>query len=201
MGNFFHPTAVVHPDAQIGHDNYIGPYTVIASGVRIGNGNRIESHVSIGTAAEKHGYFLSEGKVEIGSFNILREFVTVNAGAEKNTSISDRCILLRGSHLGHGVEVEQNCTISCNVLVGGESFIGKYSNLGLGSILHQFSTVPPWSFLGMGAVLTKTAKMKPGQIWVGSPARFLKMNDVGLQRNNVSDDELKQATLDFENRK
>jgi UDP-3-O-[3-hydroxymyristoyl] glucosamine N-acyltransferase len=43
-----HPTAVIHPSAQIGKDVQIGPYAVLDQGVVIGDRTRILAHVSIG---------------------------------------------------------------------------------------------------------------------------------------------------------
>lgn len=43
-----HPSAVIDPNARIGDGAYIGPFAVIAAGVRIGPNVRIASHVSIG---------------------------------------------------------------------------------------------------------------------------------------------------------
>lgn len=43
-----HPTAVIHPTAQLGKDVQIGPYAVIDKGVIIGDGTRIMAHVCIG---------------------------------------------------------------------------------------------------------------------------------------------------------
>lgn len=44
-----HPTAVIHPSAQIGSDVSIGPYAVIDKGAQIGDGTIIGPHVSIGS--------------------------------------------------------------------------------------------------------------------------------------------------------
>lgn len=44
-----HPTAVIHPTAQIGQNVTIGPYAAIDQGVVIGAGTYIGPHVSIGS--------------------------------------------------------------------------------------------------------------------------------------------------------
>lgn len=46
-----HPTAVIHPSAQIGKGVQIGPYAVIDQEAIIGDGTRIMAHVSIGSGA------------------------------------------------------------------------------------------------------------------------------------------------------
>lgn len=43
-----HPTAIIHPTAQIAADVAIGPYAVIDKNVSIGSGTKISAHVFIG---------------------------------------------------------------------------------------------------------------------------------------------------------
>ena len=42
-----HPTAIVHPKAQIEDDVAIGPYSVIGEHVRIRRGTQLMSHVNV----------------------------------------------------------------------------------------------------------------------------------------------------------
>ena len=42
-----HPTAVIHPEAELAEDVRVGPYSVIGPGVRIDGGTEIASHVVI----------------------------------------------------------------------------------------------------------------------------------------------------------
>lgn len=181
-GNYIHPTAIIS-GAVLGTNNYIGPYCVIGAGVKIGDKNRFEAHCSIGMPAEKHGYFeQGAAEVHIGDDNIFREFVTVNGGTGKLTSIRHDCVFLKGSHVGHDSVVEDDVTVSCNVLIGGESYVMIGANLGLGAILHQRTLIGSYAMIGMGAVVTKRKEVKPGEMWVGNPAKFLKVNKVGISR-------------------
>ena len=187
--NIVHQTAVIGDRVEIGRGNYIGPYCVIYDDVVIGDNNRFENHVSVGSPAEKRGFFgPSDGcGVVIGNGNILREFVTVNAGTRRKTRMGDSCIMLRGSHLSHDTVIEDGANISCVAMIGGESYVMTGANLGLGAILHQFSVVGSYAMIGMGAVCTKTLGIVPGGVFVGNPAKLLKTNTIGLERNNVTD--------------
>lgn len=194
MTNIIHSTAQIDPDVELGEGNYIGPFCHIYSNVKIGNGNHFEGYASIGSPAEKHGFFRTkpEQNTIIGNNNIIREFVTINSGSRRSSIMGNNCLMLRGSHLSHDTILEDNVTISCSVMIGGESHIMTGCNLGLGSLLHQFSVMGSYSMLGMGAVVTKTLELEPGCIFVGNPAKFLKQNNVGLSRNNITP-ELLQA--------
>jgi len=176
--NNIHPTAIIGKDVVLGKGNKIGAYCVITGKTEIGNNNTFESFCVIGSEPEHKAYFGKPNKgVCIGDDNIIREYVTINAGCERTTQLTNNCIMLRGSHLGHDAIVESNVTISCNVLVGGHSVIGQFSNLGLGAILHQFSKIGCYSMIGMGTIVTKKSNIQCFGTYVGNPAKYIKEND------------------------
>lgn len=190
--NYIHPKAIVHPSAVLGQDNFIGPFCLIGPQVVMGNHNRFEAYVSVGQPAEHRDHFEKFGKVDIGSHNVVREFCTINGGTPTKTVMGERCVMLRGSHLSHDSLLEDDVMVSCNVLIGGDSYVMKGANLGLGAILHQYSVIGSYSMLGMGTIVTKSSVIEPGNIYVGNPAKFLKMNDVGLSRAGMKGEALLQ---------
>lgn len=189
--NFIHPTSIIEEGCKIGKNNYIGPFCYIKSNTIIGNNNRIEGYCSIATPAEHKNYFNSQsGFVVIGNNNVIREFVTINAGTIRKTVIGDNNIFLRTSHIGHDSIIEDRVTLSCDSLIGGHSYIMEGCNFGLGAICHQYSIIGAYSMLGMGSVVTKKSNILCGEIHIGIPAKFLKKNEIGLSRNNISEDKL-----------
>lgn len=181
--NEIHPTAIIGEDVILGKGNKIGAYCIITGNTNIGNNNTIESFSVIGSEPEHKAYFGKPNKgVIIGDGNVIREYVTINAGCERPTILEDNCVMLRGSHLGHDVLVSSNCTISCNVLVGGHSVIGLNANLGLGAILHQFSEIGAYAMVGMGTIVTKKSKIQCFGTYVGNPAKYIKENDYQKQK-------------------
>jgi len=191
--NFIHKTAIVEPGVILGKKNYIGPYCIIRAGTKIGNNNRFEAYCSIGTAPEHRDFFNQRGKgVIIGSDCVFREYVTINSGTKVETAIGDRVVMLRNSHIGHDSQVEDFCNLSCNVLIGGHSYLMEGCNFGLAAMCHQHAIIGAYSMIGMGSVVTKDAQIEPGQIYVGQPAKFLKQNHIGLQRGGVTPEELSE---------
>jgi UDP-N-acetylglucosamine acyltransferase len=202
MNNTIHLTAIIEPSVELGSNNYIGPYCYITGNTVIGNNNRFEAHCSIGTPAEHRDYFEStEGKVIIGNNNIFREYVTVNAGTRDVTTLCNNVVMLRGSHIGHDSFVDDKVNISCNVLVGGHSYLMEGCNFGLGSICHQFSVIGAYAMIGMGAVITKSSTILPGKVYVGSPAKPIKDNVIGLQRSNIDSDKLSKFKREYQKHK
>lgn len=198
--NIIHPTAIIENGVEIGEGNYIGPYCYIKDGTIILDNNRFEAFVTVGTPAEHRDYMKGESScgVTIGNNNIFREHVTINKGTHRDTQIDNNVTMLRGSHLGHDVIVEDKVTLSCNVLIGGESYIMEGVNMGLGSICHQYSVLGQNSMVGMGGIVTKSSRIEPGNIYVGNPVKFLKKNDIGLQRAGITEEQLKTAYIRYE---
>lgn len=193
--NIIHPTAFVDRNVVLGKNNYIGPYCYITGFTTIGNNNRFEAHCSIGTPAEHREYMGNNpeqlsNKVYIGNNNIVREFVTINAGTKTITSIRHNNTLLRGTHIGHDVTMEDNCTLSCNVLIGGHCYLMNGVNLGLGSIVHQFVKIGAYAMIGMGSVVTKNKMIFCGEMWYGNPAKYQSINQIGISRNNITQEQL-----------
>lgn len=79
-----HPTAVVHPDAELGEGVAAGPYSVIGAGCHVGAGTRLGAHVVL------------EPDVVVGREGILYPHVVVR----ERCRIGDRTILHPGCVIG-----------------------------------------------------------------------------------------------------
>lgn len=199
--NYIHETALVEKGVILGDENYIGPFCIIKSGTIIGNNNRFEAYVSIGTAPEHRDFLNGRNErykpVLIGDNNVFREFVTINAGVSNQTIIKNFCTFLKSSHVGHDCIVHDWVTLSCGCLIGGHTIIMEGANFGLGSICHQKSIIGAYAMIGMHATITKSLEVTPGDIFVGSPAKFLKRNQIGLDRGGVTPERLTKLYNDW----
>jgi UDP-N-acetylglucosamine acyltransferase len=181
--NHIHPTAIIGNNVRLGKGNKIGAYVVIQGKTWIGDNNVFEPFCSIGNEPEHKDFFGKKNKgTFIGNNNVFREYVTINAGCFKATQLGDNITMLRGSHVGHDSEINNDCTISCNVLIGGHSLLGIGVNMGLGSICHQYSKIGSYAMIGMGSIVTKKVNVKCFGTYVGNPAKYLKLNDYQKQK-------------------
>lgn len=186
--NNIHPTAIIGENVKLGNNNFIGAYCVIDGNTVIGDNNVFKSHCCIGSEPEHKKFFGQPNKgLIIGDNNVFREFTTVNSGCERPTVLYDNIIMLRGSHVGHDSIVNDECTISCNVLIGGHSYIGKGANMGLGSICHQFSKIGSFSMIGMGCIITKKTEVNSFSVYVGNPAKFIRNNDFQIEKFTIEE--------------
>ncbi len=101
------------------------------------------------------------------------------------------------SHVGHDCTLEDNIVLSNNVNIAGNTYIMRNSQFGLNSIIHQDQVVGSYTMFGMGSVVSKKTILKPGYIYVGSPAKGIIKNEVGLSRNKVTKKKLEDETRRF----
>lgn len=194
MTNRIHPTAIIGAQVELGDNNVIGPYSVIVGPARIGDHNWIGPHVSIGTPAEVRGGPHPvgwEGEADgsgviIGDRNIIREFVTVNQGWAEQTVVGNDCYVLARSHIGHDCHLRDGVTLADAVQLGGHTHVWSWSNIGMGTVVHQRSLIGPGAMIGMGSAVRKD--VPAFTITVGNPARVTGVNSVGLSRRGCSEE-------------
>jgi UDP-N-acetylglucosamine acyltransferase len=174
-----HPTAVLEGDVAIGAHTTVGAFSYLRGPLVIGEHNRINPHVVIGTEAE-HKAKASQGRVLVGSHNVLTEFTVINRGTgERDTQIGDRCFLMDHTHVSHDCLVEDDVTIAHNVVLAGHTHVLEGANLGIATVTHQFSTIGSRAMVGMGAVVTRD--VLPFCLVKGNPARFSRLNTHALK--------------------
>lgn len=209
-----HPTAIVDPQAKIGENVEIGPYSVIAGDVIIGDDCKIKSHVFIdaGTRLGK-GIVVAKGAVlgtepqdlkyngektflEIGDFTRIREFVTLNRGTihSYKTVIGESCLIMAYAHVAHDCVIGNHVIIANAVNMGGHVVIGDYAGIGGVTAIHQFVHIGQHSYIGGGLRVTKD--VPPFVLAMGEPLRYGGTNFVGLSRRGFRNEtilEIKRA--------
>lgn len=199
-----HPTAIVHPKAQLADDVEVGPYSIIGQDVvigaqtkigshcvvegwtTIGRGNRFFTGAIVGTPSqdlkfkEGHNTFLV-----IGDNNIVREYVTINRAAEEGTKtvIGNGNFIMAYAHIAH------NCTLGNDIVIAnvgtfaGHVTIEDRATVGGLSGAHQFVRIGTLSIIGGCSKVVQD--VPPYSICDGHPARVYSLNMVGLKRAGV----------------
>lgn len=201
-----HPTAIVHPKAEIADGVEIGPYTVVGEHVKIGSGTRIESHVliegwttigernhifsfsSIGVAPQDTGYRGEKTAVVIGDDNIIREFATIHRATTKEeriTSIGNRNFLMAYIHVAHDCMLGNNIIMANNAAFGGHVIVEDHAVLGAIVGIHQFVRVGAYSMIGGQSAVV--LDVPPYVNATGNRAQLYGLNLVGLKRKGFSE--------------
>lgn len=203
-----HPTAVVDPAAQLGHNVRIGPYCVIGPDVVIGPDCILESNVLLtghvvlgrnnhlyhgavlGTPPQDLKYKQERSWVEVGDDNIIREYATIHlaTGEDERTRVGDGNMLMTYVHIAH------NCHIHNRVIIGGGSGLAghveveDHAIIGGMTPVHQFVRIGQHSFVGGGSRLPQD--VPPFFRVAGNPVEVAGINAVGLRRRGFPDQEL-----------
>ena len=204
-----HPSAVVHPGAELDSSVQVGPWTVIGPHVKVGPGttigsfvvldghltigqeNRISHHVVIGTAPQDLRYKDEPTRLEMGDRNVIREFVTIHRGTPHGgglTQILSDIYVMAYSHIAHDNQIGNHVVMANNVHLGGHVLVGDFVNISGCSAVHQFVRIGPYAFVGGGSMVS--TDVPPFCRASGNHARLQGLNAVGLSRHGFSKEDL-----------
>jgi len=186
------PFTMVYGDVVIGDNTWIGPNVTIMDGARIGNNCRIFPGAVISGIPQDLKFAGEITTAEIGSNTTIREYVTVNRGtkARGKTVIGDNCLLQSYVHIAHDSVIGDHCILSGYTGLGGEVEIEDWAILGGGCLVHQFVRIGQHVMLQGGS---KVAKDVPPYIMAGrDPIAYAGLNLVGLRRRNFTQDKIQE---------
>jgi UDP-N-acetylglucosamine acyltransferase len=210
-----HPSAVVSPRAELASGVEIGPYCVVGDHVtigldtileshvviqghtRIGEKNRIEPFVSIGSPPQDVGYQGEDTRVIIGDENIIKEYTTINRATTKEnweTIVGNNNYFMAYSHVAHDCLLGDHIIMSNVATLGGHVHVGNYATVGAMVAAHQFLRIGAYAFLGAKSGLDRD--VPPYMITAGSRAKLYGPNQKGLNRLGFAPDiidDLKKA--------
>lgn len=196
-----HPTAVVDPRAELGADIEVGPYCVVGEFVKLGNRNRLLSHVvlqghtilgdgnviypfaSVGTTPQDLKYKGEPSELQIGSGNTIREYVSLNPGTTGGgmvTKVGDQNLLMMYCHIAHDCIVGNRNVIANGATLGGH--VTVEDNVIVGGLvgIHQFVRIGTGAILGAGSMVSKD--VPPYCNATGDRATLRGLNLEGLRR-------------------
>ena len=203
------PLASVHPNAKIGSNVTVDPFTMIHDDVVIGDNTWIGSNVTIMSGARIGsrcrifpGSVLSaipqdlkfEGErttAEIGDGCTVREFVTVNRGtkASGKTFIGKNCLLMAYAHVAHDCMIGDNVILANGVNLAGHVEIEDNAILEGIVAVQQFVRIGEHAFITGGSLVRKN--VPPYVKAAREPLSYAGINSIGLRRRRFSDETIR----------
>lgn len=202
----------VHPDAIIGNNVHIGPFTCIHENVEIGDNCHISNGVTIFPGARigsgvkifpgaviaaipQDLKFRGEDTVAIiGDGTTIRECATVNRGTASRgfTKVGDNCLIMAYTHIAHDCVIGNKVIISNATQLAGEVIVDECAVIGGGSLVHQFCHLGRNIMLQGGALVNKD--IPPYVKAAREPISFIGLNTVGMHRNGFSKERIQEIT-------
>lgn len=210
-----HPTAIVSKKAKLAEDVSVGPHSIIGDNAVIGPNTRIgancliEGNTSIGSGCEVFTGAIIGSRpqdlkfkgekvfLEIGDNNIIREYCTFNPGTGDNakTVIGNNNLFMAYSHIAHDCIVGNHCIIANNGTLAGHVTIEDKAVVGGLVAIHQFVRVGRLSIIGGCSKVV--SDIPPYSTCDGHPARVYGLNLIGLRREKISREMIKDLDSAF----
>jgi UDP-N-acetylglucosamine acyltransferase len=198
-----HPTAIVSAEAELAEDVEIGPYVVIEGRVRLGPGCIIRPHALLrGPLTMGRGNIVYSGAVlgerpqhlryqdedtglEIGDYNVFREYVTVHRGTSHSwvTRIGSYNFFMVNSHVAHDCQIGNRCILANGALVAGHCILEDNVYLSGNSAVHQFTRLGRLCLL---SGCSATSKDIPPFIIQQGIDTVVGVNVIGMRRAGLS---------------
>ena len=139
--------------------NHIGKNVVFGEYVLIRQDNEIGSNVRIGSYTEIAHNVIVEDDVQIHSHCFIAEGTIIG----ENTWIGPHTILINDNYPQTNGKYRKSVKIGKNVIIGASCTIMPGIEIGENA------------FIGAGSVVTKN--VPNGEVWYGSPAKYIKVKD------------------------
>ena len=211
-----HPSSVVEEGAVLAAGVEIGTFCHVGAQVRLGEGVRLRSHVSVmgvtrigarcdlypgvavGGDAQIRGNDFSDGRLEIGADCVLREMVSMHLGSRKGgglTQVGAKGYFMANSHVGHDCHVGEGVTFANSVALGGHVEIGDGVIFGGLAAVQQFCRVGKGAMIG--GLTGVNRDVIPYAMAFGDHAELAGLNLIGLKRRGLPRDTINAMRATF----
>lgn len=184
------PFTTVAEDVVIGDGTWIGPNVTVMDGTRIGKNCKIFPGAILGAVPQDLKYVGEETTLEIGDNVIIREYCTINRGTKANlvTRIDDHALLMAYVHVAHDCVIGKHCILANNVNLAGHIEIGDFSILGGITAVHQFVKIGDHTMVGGGSLVRKD--VPPYVKAAREPLCYVGVNSIGLRRRGFTNEQI-----------
>ena len=180
------PFTVIEEDVVIGDNCWIGNNVTILNGARIGDNCKIFPGAVVSAIPQDLKYKGENTTLEIGNEVTIRECCTLNRGTVEagRTVIGDRCLLMAYVHVAHDCIIGNGCILANNVTLAGHIDIDDYARLGGMVAVHQFVRIGRHVMVGGGSLVRKD--VPPFVMAAREPLSYAGINRVGMHRSKFS---------------
>ncbi|MCX6292573.1 MAG: acyl-ACP--UDP-N-acetylglucosamine O-acyltransferase [Bacteroidetes bacterium] len=186
------PFSVIHENTVIGDNTWIGSNVTIFPGARIGKNCRIFPGAVISAIPQDLKFAGEDTTAEIGDNTTIREFVTINRGTQAlgKTSVGKNNLLMAYVHVAHDCLIGNHCILANGVTLAGHIEIEDFAILEGLVAVQQFIRIGMHSFVAGGSLVRKN--IPPYVKAAHEPLSYVGINAVGLRRRKFSDETINE---------
>jgi UDP-N-acetylglucosamine acyltransferase len=200
-----HPTAIVHPNAQLDSDVVVGPFCTVGANVKIGRGTKLISHVvldghtslgefneifpfaSVGAVPQDLKYKGEPTLLIIGDRNKIRECATLQPGTVQGggkTVVGNNNLFMAYTHVAHDCIVGNDNIFANSVQLSGHVEIHNGVVVGGISGIHQFCRIGDMAMIAAGSIVVQD--VPNFCVAQGDRATLRGMNVIGMRRRGLT---------------
>jgi UDP-N-acetylglucosamine acyltransferase len=204
-----HPTAIVHPDAQLDANVFVGPFCTVGPHVKIGKGTRLVSHVvveghttlgegnevfpfaSVGAVPQDLKYKGEPTLLLIGDRNKIRECATLQPGTVQGggkTVVGSNNLFMAYTHVAHDCLIGNDNIFANSVQLSGHVEIHNGVVVGGISGIHQFCRIGDMAMVAAGSIVVQD--VPNFCVAQGDRATLRGMNIIGMRRKGLTASDL-----------
>ncbi len=176
------PFTYVAGDVVIGDDTWIGPNVTIMDGARIGNNCKIFPGAVISAIPQDLKFHGEITTAEIGNNTTIRECVTINRGTvdRNKTTVGNDCLLMAYVHIAHDAQIGNNVILANTANIAGHVTIEDHVILEGVVAVQQFIRIGEHSFIAGGSLVRKD--VPPFVKAAREPLTYAGINAIGMRR-------------------
>lgn len=186
------PFTTIEGDVEIGDGTWIGPNVTIMDGARIGKNNQIFPGAVISAIPQDLKFQGEKTTTEIGDNNTIRECVTINRGTNSKgkTVVGNNNLLMAYMHIAHDCILGNSIIIANSTQLAGEVEIDDFAIIGGMSAVHQFCHIGSHVMISGGSLIGKD--IPPYVKAARHPISYAGVNSIGLRRRKFSNEKIQE---------
>lgn len=184
------PFTTIYGDVEIGDNTWIGPNVTIFDGARIGSNCKIFPGAVISAVSQDLKYSGEYTTTHIGNNTTIRECVTIHKGTadRMKTVVGDNCLLMAYVHVAHDCIIGNNVIIANSTQLAGHITIGDWVVIEGMVGTQQFVHIGDHAFVaGMSSV---RKNVPPFVKAAREPLSYVGVNSIGLRRRGFNDQQV-----------
>ncbi|MCB9194830.1 MAG: acyl-ACP--UDP-N-acetylglucosamine O-acyltransferase [Flavobacteriales bacterium] len=184
------PFSTIYGDVEIGDNTWIGPNVTIFDGARIGSNCKIFPGAVISAVSQDLKYQGEYTTTHIGNNTTIRECVTIHKGTadRQKTVVGDNCLLMAYVHVAHDCIIGNNVIIANSTQLAGHITIGDWVVIEGMVGTQQFVHIGDHAFI---AGMSSVRKNVPPYVKAArEPLSYVGVNSIGLRRRGFTDQQI-----------